>query len=126
MKKTIVAIALAGTFVAGASEATWNWWLPSEGNVKACVQGGTAKHRAYKWTCASENGVHNVVWDQTYAPDVERPGTSLIFIAPGDNTHPLSDAMEEKVEEMCSEILEEGAVVIDRREIRPAYGDRFE
>ena len=133
MKKTIITVAALAMFAASAAQAGGRPcrtcsididFITNNSSYTEVAQSGGTAYRSIIWTCESEsNAKTKVVWDQSRNENIP-DGTTEIFIHAGSKAHPEELVFETVVEAKCSEVLGEPAVIIDRRELRPAFDDR--
>ena len=135
MKKNTIttAIAAVAMLTAGAASATTCETCEIDFNIynssvtQVAGEGG-GQYKAWKWVCVGmDTGAFvNAVLDQTYAPDVARPGVIRVWPTVR-GPHFLTDDFErENVEPACSEYLGEPALITNRYELVPNYGNRFD
>ena len=132
MKKTIITAAITAALLAAGSasakcrtcEIDINIYNSSSTTTTVARPGGGA-YKSYIWTCEGQDTEleTKVIYDQSRNENIPE-GTSEIYVWPTNPMHPLTLKFEVEVENLCSETMGEPAVIIDRRELVPAFDDR--
>ena len=131
MKKTIITAAItAALLAAGSASATKCRTCEIDINIynsstTTVAKDGGGAYKSYIWTCEGQDTEleTKVIYDQSRNENIPE-GTNEIYVWPTNPMHPLTLKFEVEVENLCSETMGEPAVIIDRRELVPAFDDR--